>query len=226
MYLVGLVIGAIVVAPLVAGRAVEAANGGSTGLGIAASMLSELVTTGVLVLWLRARHPHWRQSIRFPSRDRVAREAGVGVLAGLALYPAIAFGVGVVLTIVFRGLLGRDVQAPEQLSNSLGAGAATLAAVYAIGVAPFAEELFFRGVLFRSIRDRRGFWPGAIVSALAFGLVHYVPAPWQDAVLLQTIMVFTGLGLAFVYERRGNLVANWAAHAMFNVIGIALVLMR
>jgi membrane protease YdiL (CAAX protease family) len=57
-----------------------------------------------------------------------------------------------------------------------------------------------------------------------FGLAHYVPSPWRDAVLLQTIMVFTGIGLAWIYERRGNVVANIAAHMTFNTIGIVLIL--
>jgi membrane protease YdiL (CAAX protease family) len=36
-------------------------------------------------------------------------------------------------------------------------------------------------------------------------------------------MVFTGLGLATIYERRGNLVADIAAHMAFNVIGIVII---
>ena len=226
MYVVGLVVLSIAVAPIVAGRTLVGSNGGSTGLGIVVSMISELGITGILLLWLRARHPRWRESIRFPSRDRVARETGVGVLAGIALYPAITIVVGILLTVVFQGVFGRSVQAPDQLSSSLGAWGALWAIVYAVAIAPFAEEFFFRGILFRSIRDRHGFLIGAIGSSIAFGLVHYVPAAWPDAVLLQTIMVFTGLGLAFIYERRENLVANWAAHATFNVIGLLFVLMR
>ena len=37
---------------------------------------------------------------------------------------------------------------------------------------------------------------GPIVSALLFGLVHYIPDnPWRSVVALQAVMVFTGLGL-------------------------------
>jgi uncharacterized protein len=95
--------------------------------------------------------------------------------------------------------------------------------VLAVGIAPIAEELFFRGVLFRSVRDRRGFASGAGVSAALFGLVHYVPSPWKDALLLQSIMVFTGFALAWIYERRGSIAANMAAHMTFNAIGITLI---
>jgi membrane protease YdiL (CAAX protease family) len=37
-------------------------------------------------------------------------------------------------------------------------------------------------------------------------------------------MVGTGLGLALIYERRGNLLAPIAAHAAFNLVGLAFVL--
>jgi membrane protease YdiL (CAAX protease family) len=94
----------------------------------------------------------------------------------------------------------------------------------AVFVAPVVEETYFRGILFRSIRDRHGFWPGALISGVVFGLVHFVPSAWQDAVLLQSIMVFTGIALAWIYERRGSLLANVGAHMAFNAIGILLIL--
>ena len=40
---------------------------------------------------------------------------------------------------------------------------------------------------------------------------------------LQTLMAFTGAGLALIYERRANLVADIAAHMAFNVIGLLFI---
>jgi membrane protease YdiL (CAAX protease family) len=37
-------------------------------------------------------------------------------------------------------------------------------------------------------------------------------------------MVFTGIGLAWIYERRGTIVASMAAHMAFNVIGVVTIL--
>ena len=37
-------------------------------------------------------------------------------------------------------------------------------------------------------------------------------------------MVFTGIGLAWIYERRGSLVAPMAAHVAFNVVGLVVIL--
>jgi membrane protease YdiL (CAAX protease family) len=224
LYLGGNLLAGILLAIPIGSRDLQASNGGSTALGVVAAMLTEVVVTVLFVLWLRSRHPRWFETVRFrPPRGSVARAVGVGVLLGLALYPTVAI-VGGILTGIFQNAVGRDVETPAQLGNHLGVGGAILAGVYALVVAPFAEEFFFRGLLFRSLRDRHGFWPGAIVSSLAFGLVHYVPAPWQDALLLQTIMVATGFGLAWIYERRGTLLADWAAHATFNAIGLVAIL--
>ena len=67
------------------------------------------------------------------------------------------------------------------------------------------------------------FGAGALASGLAFGLVHYVPAPFVDSLLLMSTMVFTGFALAFFYEWRGNIVASMIAHAAFNSIGLMLI---
>jgi hypothetical protein len=99
-----------------------------------------------------------------------------------------------------------------------------LTIVYAVAIAPFGEELFFRGVLFRALRDRFGFKVGALGSGVAFGLIHYIPGPAIDAALLMLVMTFVGAAFAFIYERRDAFVAPLAAHVMFNLIGLALIL--
>ena len=71
-------------------------------------------------------------------------------------------------------------------------------------------------MLFRS-------WPGALFSGLLFGLIHYVPAPWPDAVLLMAVMVPTGMAFAWIRARRASLYASIGAHVAFNVIGLVLI---
>jgi uncharacterized protein len=188
---------------------------------VTASILVSLVVLVVLLLWLGRLHPGWREVIRFPAR--VWPEVRTGVVFGIALYPAIVFVVGVVFTLILQAVSGHSVSAPEQVGTRLSWVGVTLTVFYAIVLAPAGEELFFRGILFRSIRDRHGFALGAIASGLAFGLVHYVPAPWQDSLLLMSVMVCTGVALAWLHDRRGNLLANMVAHATFNVIGLVLI---
>ncbi|MBD3220704.1 CPBP family intramembrane metalloprotease [bacterium] len=94
----------------------------------------------------------------------------------------------------------------------------TLVAFGAAGVvAPFAEELLFRGLLYRTARTRWGPVGAAFLTSLFFGIVHW--EPWS---LFGLIAV--GLVMCALYERTGSLVAPMLAHAVHNVISLALML--
>jgi uncharacterized protein len=190
---------------------------------VTAALVSDIAWLAFMLFWLERWHQGWRDRVGVFLTGR-GRDAAFGAIAGLLLYPIIALVVAIPLTILFGAVSGKDATTPEQLPQHLDTAQVVASVLLAVVVAPIAEELFFRGVLFRSLRDRHGFWIGALVSAFVFGLVHYVPAAWQDTMLLQTIMVFTGIALAWIYERRGNLVANVAAHMAFNTVGIVLIL--
>ena len=187
-------------------------------------LIVDLAWFGGMIGWLMLRHPRWREQLGVHLDREGLRNVGYGSVAGLILYPVIAFVVGLPLTILFSALSGEEATTPDQLPPHLTGAAVVASVILAVLIAPVVEETYFRGILFRSIRDRRGFWPGALISGVLFGLVHWVPSPWQDAVLLQTIMVFTGIALAWIYERRGSLLANIAAHMAFNAVGIVLIL--
>jgi len=187
-------------------------------------VIGDLAWLGFMLIWLFRWQPGWRDRIGIITGRRGVRDAGFGFVGGLLLYPLIVLAIAAPLTYLFQTLSGSEPTTPDQLPQHLNAAQAFASVVLAVLIAPVVEELYFRGVLFRSLRDRHGFWVGAIVSGVIFGLVHYVPAPWQDSMLLQSIMVFTGIALAWIYERRGNLVANVAAHMAFNAVGIALIL--
>jgi membrane protease YdiL (CAAX protease family) len=227
LYLIGnLVIGELVVAGIAfALMGVHTIpEGGADTHTVIATLADDVAFFLVLAGWLTWRHPGWRDMLGIPRRAAtLVREAVWGVLAGVVLYFGVAVVVAIPLTILFNALSSTEVSTPEQVSANVSTGGKVLAVVLAVAIAPVVEELFFRGMLFRSIRDRWGFPIGAVASAVAFGLVHYVPSPWRDAALLQSIMMFTGFALAWIYERRGSIAANMATHMTFNAIGITLI---
>ncbi len=188
---------------------------------IVGSLLAALVSVGIVLVWLNRAHPAWLREMGVP--ERWGPDVRAGIVFGIGLYPVIVLGFGIVLTLLFQVLSGETVQAPEQVPRDLPPIGVATTLVYGVVVAPFAEELFFRGVLFRAVRDRHGFWAGALASGLAFGLIHYIPGPAIDALLLMSVMVFTGVGFAYIYERRGTIAAPMAAHVTFNVIGLTLI---
>ena len=98
-------------------------------------------------------------------------------------------------------------------------------AFFAVIAAPAMEEFIFRGLLFRSIADRSGFWVGALISAAAFGAFHLLsPGDGLDVLALGITHVGTGIGLAWIYWRRGNLLASISGHAVFNLIAVVTII--
>lgn len=106
-----------------------------------------------------------------------------------------------------------------------GAGFVVIAVLTVVG-APFFEELFFRGLLFRALARllAPGSTGGAVARAagaagavaldgLLFGLAH---AELQQ---LAGLAVF-GMILAFVCYRTGRLGMNMVAHASFNLVAV------
>lgn len=76
----------------------------------------------------------------------------------------------------------------------------------AIGLlAPFAEEVVFRGAVLRSLLGSMGPWRAIAVSALFFSLVHMNPAQMPFAFL-------AGLLLGWMYWRTGSVLPGMAYH--------------
>jgi membrane protease YdiL (CAAX protease family) len=213
-------LGAFLVAGIAALPVIEVVGDDDLG-SIVATVAAALVIVGIVVFWLRRQHPGWLDVLGLPRRW--FPDARAGALFGLGLYVVVVFIVGALVVVLFQAISGETVEAPEQVSTDLPPIGVAVTVLYAVVLAPVGEELFFRGVLFRSIRDHRGFWAGALASSAAFGLIHYMPGPALDSLLLMTVMVFTGVGMSYIYERRGSIVAPIAAHMAFNAIGLVLI---
>jgi len=84
-------------------------------------------------------------------------------------------------------------------------------------IVPVAEELLFRGIVFRWARRRFSFWPAALASSALFGLAHV----WIDAIVAAGLM---GLVLAWLYERSGSLAPAILMHQAFNLAIVAIAL--
>jgi membrane protease YdiL (CAAX protease family) len=194
------------------------------GEGLFIGIVTNAVSMGVLILWLRTAHPRWAEILGWPDRSGVVRELATG--AGLGILVRIAAGIvggGVVL--LLKDASNRPVTLPTQISTDLTGWGLVSFAIFAVIAAPVLEEFVFRGLLFRSIADRHGFWAGAIVSAIAFGAFHLLtPGNGLDVLALGITHVGTGLGLAWIYWKRKNLLASIAGHAIFNLIAVVAII--
>lgn len=220
----GFILGTIASVPVFLFFGVTTTASGASGVSeLAQGVVVDGVLMATLIVWLRRRHPYWKAIIGFPPLARVPKEVVIGGLLGIGV--RIVAGIASAIVVYLLGsVTGGAVSIPEQVTSDFTPSAFVLFVIYAVLVAPITEEFVFRGLVYRSIRDRRGVAVGAIVSAVAFGLVHFVPGgTWEGVLALQLTMVITGIGLALIYERRKNLVADIAGHAAFNLIAVVAI---
>lgn len=109
--------------------------------------------------------------------------------------------------------------APEQLGADTGMlgmlGFAILVAV----VAPIAEEIFYRGMVFRALSNGVGIALAAIISGVFFGAVHI--DSFASERLLQVVpLALLGVFFALLYVWTGTLYAPIALHATNNAIAV------
>jgi membrane protease YdiL (CAAX protease family) len=88
--------------------------------------------------------------------------------------------------------------------------------LFAVALAPVAEEFIFRGVLFPYLKQR-GFpklaWLGV---SFVFALIH------GDAAVFASLFLLA-LALTWLYEKTDNLLAPIFAHALFNTANLVML---
>jgi membrane protease YdiL (CAAX protease family) len=84
-------------------------------------------------------------------------------------------------------------------------------------IAPFVEELTFRGVGYTLLRARFGVEPAIVASSLCFGLAH-------GLVEALPLLVAFGIGLAWLRERQDSTIPGMFLHGTFNAVALTLSL--
>ena len=104
-----------------------------------------------------------------------------------------------------------------EIESAVFAAPAVLVIIQTVLLAPVSEELLFRGILYKRIRQYTGgFWIPALISSAVFGLYHLN--------LAQGIFAFLfGLAACAVYDCIQNLWASVALHLGANLLSVILV---
>ena len=90
---------------------------------------------------------------------------------------------------------------------------AYLIAIFAVTLGPLMEELFFRGFLYPVLRRRTGQFLAILLTALPFGLMHYVQYRSWGAVLVITLV---GVVLTLVRAVTNSVAASFLVHVGYN----------
>jgi membrane protease YdiL (CAAX protease family) len=180
--------------------------------GLGQDALWILVAICVPFLFSRHLRPEYLGLRRPPSWGRAAGAFVLSIVLFLAF------------TALYSAALGLDDDSNKLLQDTGFGTSVTKDVVYAIlytVAAPVAEELLFRGVLFRSIRDsmtrrlpRAGVFLAALLSGVFFGAIHV--GGGQDDFL--PVLMALGILLALAYHFSGSIYVPILIHSINNAI--------
>lgn len=158
---------------------------------------------------------------RGPIRDYDLRVAWVDVPIGIAAGVAAQLAGNLVLRPVLWlfDYTQSDIERParELSDRAHGFGGVTLLVVVVAVAAPLVEEIFFRGLVLRSLERRMGTALAVVASSLIFGLTHF------QLLELPALFLF-GVVAALLVLRTGRLGTAMCAHFAFNGLAVLTLL--
>lgn len=139
-----------------------------------------------------------------------------GFGAGFVLQIPIVIIVLTIVSLIF-GDIAPDGRALS-LVDSVDGPIDLIALILGVAVgAPIVEELFYRGVVQRSLVERFGPWVGIGIASLLFGAVHF---SWVNLAPLTVV----GAGFGWLAHKYGRLLPAIVAHMTFNAVTIVALL--
>lgn len=201
---------------VVAATGVDAENTDDLSLGwIAAAQVG--LWAGLLgVPWLAARlkgnglvHDF---GLRFERWD-AGLGTGVGLATQFVLVPLLYLPIFTLFDVT-----SEELEAPARgLTDRATDPVGVILLVLIVGLAaPVIEEIFYRGLVFRSLDNRFGLWPGIVGSAVIFGASHFQGLQFPALTAL-------GIVLAYLTHRTGRLGPAIVAHMVFNLVTVAFL---
>jgi len=230
---VGFVLGQVVGLAFIYGLAGILGQSGRVSAIASASVPPEWFVGASLVgLWVGLFGGAWLGSVARGTRRLVA---DLGIRFRPIDLVGIAIGIGgqVVVAIMYAPFIKhiRNFNAPtNKLTGAAHGGGFVVIAILTVVGAPFFEEVFFRGLLFKGLA--RAFTPRSgepsalrtvgvaaaiVVDGALFGLAH------GELVQLAGLAGF-GMVLAFISYRTGRLGMNIVSHASFNAVAVVAIL--
>lgn len=160
--------------------------------------------------------PGWREglgalglrSFRFAQGVQAFVLGALAILAASFLYSAITQALNLPSQTNVDELLQRAATQPWTTLATL---------IVAVVVAPFCEEVFFRGYFFQGLRLRIAVWPAVVLSAVVFGLAHGDPGSL-------VLLIVIGAVLAVARWRTRSLWPSVALHILNNSLGAVIIL--
>jgi membrane protease YdiL (CAAX protease family) len=146
-------------------------------------------------------------------------DVGWGLLGGAG---AIAVSIaGSVLWTVISG--DPSPQNAEFLPSSPGVFDAVVIWFLVAVCTPFAEELFFRGLMLRAVGRRWGLVTGVIASSIVFGMFHITTFDIAGLFIIGVTACYGAVFALLVIRAEGRLGPAFVAHSLVNTLGVLVL---
>lgn len=170
--------------------------------------LTNVVLIPIYILLLRRDEKKRRNSLGIRYTTLEIKRLGLVFLLGMSA--AVSMNV-----IVSLSQIARFSPKYQQVSEVIYSGGLFMEIVSAVIAAPILEELFFRGMIYKRLRDMINVKAAVVISALFFGAFH--------GNLVQFVYAFIiGLMLAYVYEKFKTIWAPVIFHIGANLISVLI----
>jgi len=165
-------------------------------------------------LFLRESRVSWREAFGL-DRERQRKAVALGLRAAVMFVPLEMAWMFLAQLLLVNPVAQPLVKALEKTDLSLAEKA--LMGVLAVFLAPLAEEMVFRGILYPTIKQagfpRTALW----VTSLLFGTIHL------NLIAFVPLTAFSLL-LIYIYEKTDSLWASITAHSLFNLTSFAALM--
>lgn len=168
-----------------------------------------IIGTGWMWLYPAAIAKIRGTSFRLPSARACLTELLVAVPTLLLIWMGLAAVLGVTLQL-FPGIDKNTNPFVEPAVGNTGNPYLWGIMLIACTVAPFGEELFFRGMVYRWLKQHVDIRSAILVQGIFFGFIH------NYGVLHSVLASFLGISFAIVYELRKTIVTPVTLHVLQN----------
>jgi membrane protease YdiL (CAAX protease family) len=173
----------------------------------------------LVLIFLRQHRVRWRDASGFCG-PKLQQALLMAVIVAAAILPVAWFlEKASVLVLTRLGWPLESQTAVMLVANTKFLWARVYLGVFAVVLAPVAEEFVFRGILYPFIKQlgyHRLAWLGV---SFVFALIHL-----NGAIFLPLFAL--ALALTWLYEKTDNLLAPITAHALFNAVNFTLLLVQ
>jgi len=177
---------------------------------------SDILIVAVVIYFVTRKYRQRLTSIGISLKD-AWRNVLTGALAYIAVLPLLAAVLFVVVWII--ELIGFKPPVQPVVGLFLEQKNLKLLIYMTIFVSllgPIAEEVFFRGFVYKAMRGKLGVKVSLLLVGLAFALLH------ADLVAFLPIFVL-GLLLGFLYEKTGSLIPSFTVHILHNSMTVSMI---